>query len=60
MLCKSAGVTIWHIHQLKTPEVNVDIGLIKEEANELRSMSALYVDCHVQRCLHLVRMWLIL
>ena len=34
-LCRSAGVLIWHIDQLKTPLGTVDIGLIKDEANEL-------------------------
>ena len=34
-LCKSTGVPIWHIDQLKTPLRNIDIGLIRDEANEL-------------------------
>ena len=34
-LCRSAGVPIWHIDQLKPPLGNVDIGLISDEANEL-------------------------
>ena len=34
-LCRSAGVPIWHIHQLKTPLGIVDIGLIRNEAYEL-------------------------
>ena len=34
-LCRSAGVPIWQIDQLKTPQGNVDIGLIRDEANEL-------------------------
>ena len=34
-LCRSAGVPIWHIDQLKTPLGTVDIGLIRDEANEL-------------------------
>ena len=34
-LCRSAGVPIWHIDQLKTQQGNVDIGLIRDEANEL-------------------------
>ena len=34
-LCKSAGVPIWHIYQLKTPLGTVDIGLIRDEASEL-------------------------
>ena len=33
--CKSAGVPIWHIDQLKTPLGTVDIGLIRDEANDL-------------------------
>ena len=34
-LCKSAGVPIWHVDQLKTPQGTVDVGLIRDEANEL-------------------------
>ena len=34
-LCRSAGVPIYHIYQLKTLLGNVDIGLIKDDANEL-------------------------
>ena len=34
-LCRSAGVPIYHIYQLKTLLGNVDIGLIRDEANEL-------------------------
>ena len=34
-LCRSAGVPIWHINQLKTPLGTVNIGLIRDEANEL-------------------------
>ena len=34
-LCRSAGVPIWHIDQLKTLLGTVDIGLIRDEANEL-------------------------
>ena len=34
-LCKSTGVPIWHIDQLKTPWGTVDIGIIRDEANEL-------------------------
>ena len=34
-LCRSAGVPLWHIHVLKTPTGIVDIGLIRDEANEL-------------------------
>ena len=33
-LCRSAGVPIWHVDQLKTPLGTVDIGLIRDEANE--------------------------
>ena len=32
---RSAGVPIWHIDQLKTRMGTVDIGLIRDEANEL-------------------------
>ena len=31
----SAGVPIWHIDQLKTPQGTVDVGLIRDEANEV-------------------------
>ena len=34
-LCSSAGVPIWHVDQLKTPQGTVDIGLIRDEGNEL-------------------------
>ena len=34
-LCRSVGVPIWHIDQLKTPLGIVDIGPIMDEANEL-------------------------
>ena len=34
-LCRSAGVPIWHVDQLKTPQGIVDVGLIRDEANEL-------------------------
>ena len=34
-LCRTAGVPIWHINQLKTPQGTVDVGLIKDEDNEL-------------------------
>ena len=34
-LCRSAGVPIWHVHQLKTQLGTVDIGFIRDEANEL-------------------------
>ena len=34
-LCRSTGVPIWHVDQLKTPIGTVDVGLIINEANEL-------------------------
>ena len=34
-LCRSAGVPILHVDQLKTPLGTIDIGLIRDEANEL-------------------------
>ena len=34
-LCRSAGVPVWHIDVIKTPPDIVDIGLIRDEANEL-------------------------
>ena len=34
-LYRSAGVPIWHVDQLKTPQGTVDVGLIRDEANEL-------------------------
>ena len=34
-LCRSAGVPIWHVDQLKTQQSTVDVGLIRDEANEL-------------------------
>ena len=45
-LCRTAGVPIWHIDQLKTPQGTVDIGLIRDEANELAPP--------VQSCHHLL------
>ena len=33
-LCRSTGVPIWRVDQLKTPLGTVDIGLIRDEANE--------------------------
>ena len=33
-LCRSVGVPIWHIDKLKTSQGTVDIGIIKDEANE--------------------------
>ena len=32
--CRSAGVPIWHVDQLKTSQGSVDVGLIRDEANE--------------------------
>ena len=34
-LCRSAGVPIWNVDQLKTPRGTVDVGLIRDEANKL-------------------------
>ena len=34
-LCRSARVPIWHVDMLKTPLGTFDIGLIRDEANEL-------------------------
>ena len=34
-LCRSAGVPIWHVDQLKTLQGTADVVLIKDEANEL-------------------------
>ena len=34
---RSAGVPVWHIDVIKTPPGKVDIGLIRDEANELSS-----------------------
>ena len=34
-LYRFTGVPIWHIDQLKTPQGTVDVGLIRDEANEL-------------------------
>ena len=33
--CKSSGVPIWHVDQLKTPLGTVDIDIVRDEANEL-------------------------
>ena len=33
-LCRSVGVPIWHVDQVKTPQGTVDVGLIRDEANE--------------------------
>ena len=34
-LCRSAGVPICHVDQLKTPLGTIDVGHIRDEANEL-------------------------
>ena len=34
-LCRTAGVPIWHIDQLKNPQGTVAVSLIRDEANEL-------------------------
>ncbi|TMW83440.1 hypothetical protein EJD97_001678 [Solanum chilense] len=34
-LCRYAGVPIWHVDQLKTPQGSFDVGLIRDGANEL-------------------------
>ena len=34
-LCISIGVPIWHVDQLKNPLGTIDVGLIRDEANEL-------------------------
>ena len=34
-LCRSAGVPISHADQLKIPQGTVDVGIIRDEANEL-------------------------
>ena len=36
-LCKSTGVPIWPVDKLKTPLGTVNIGLIRDETNELAS-----------------------
>ena len=36
-LCRSVGVPIWHVDQLKTLQGTFDVGLIKDEATELAS-----------------------
>ena len=33
--CMSAGIPVWHIDVIKTSPSTVDIGLIRDEANEL-------------------------
>ena len=34
-LCRSVGVPIWHVDELKTPQGTVDVGPIRDEVNEL-------------------------
>ena len=46
-LCRSEGVPIWIIDQLKTA------------SSGMRPMSLLYAEGLVQSCLHLVNIWLI-
>ena len=53
-LCGSAGVTIWHIDQLKT-----HWELLMSASSGMRPMSWLHVEGPVQSCLHLVTIWLI-
>ena len=48
-LCRTAGVPIWHIDQLKTQQGTVDVGLIRDEANELA-----HIEGPVQSCHHLL------
>ena len=48
-LYRSAGVPIWHVDQLKTPQVTIDVGLIRDEANELAQRRG-----PVQSCPHLL------
>ena len=48
-LYRSAGVPIWHVDQLKTPQVTIDVGLIRDEANELAPRRG-----PVQSCPHLL------
>ena len=55
LLCKSAGVTIWYIDQLKTSLGTVDIDLIRDEANELAPCRGPHPELP-----HLVTIWLIL
>ena len=43
-LCRSAGVPIWHIYVLKTPSGTVDIGLIRDEANEMAPNRGLIIE----------------
>ena len=38
-LCRSVGVPIWHVDQLKTPQGTIDVGLIRDKANELAPLA---------------------
>ena len=53
-LRRSAGVPIWHVDQLKTPQGTVDVGLIRDEP-----MSWLHAEGPVQSCPHLLMILLI-
>ena len=53
-LCRSAGVPIWHVDQLKTPRGTVDVALIRDEA-----MSWLHAEGPVQSCPHLLMILLV-
>ena len=53
-LCRSAGVPIWHVDQLKTPQGTVDVALSKT-----RPMSWLHTEGPVQSCPHLLMILLI-
>ena len=44
-LCRSAGMPIWHVDQLKTPLGTIDIGLIRDEANELAPRRGPHPGC---------------
>ena len=48
-LCRSTGVPIWHVDQLKTTQGTVDVGLIRDEP-----MSWLHAEGPVQSCHHLL------
>ena len=43
-LCTPAGVPIWHVNHLKTPLGTVDVGLIRDEANELAPRRGLRLE----------------
>ena len=45
-LCRSAGVPIWHVDQLKTPLGTIDISLIRDEANELAPRRGPHPELH--------------